>query len=109
MLWGHRNDVEAYAKGLEAVDARMPELLEAMIDGDLLVITADHGCDPTTDSTDHSREYAPLIAKVKGVDRGAALGVRQTFGDIGETVLDFYGLGGSCLRGTSFLEEVRKA
>jgi phosphopentomutase len=109
MLWGHRNDAESYAKGLEAVDARMPELLDAMIEGDLLIVTADHGCDPTTDSTDHSREYTPLIAKVKGVDRGVALGVRETFGDIGETVLDFYGLGGSCLRGTSFLEEVRGA
>ena len=109
MLWGHRNDVESYAKGLEAVDSRMPELLDAMIEGDLLIITADHGCDPTTDSTDHSREYAPLIAKVKGVDGGVDLGVRGTFGDIGETVLDFYGLGGSCLRGTSFLEEVREA
>ncbi len=106
MLWGHRNDARGYAKGLEAVDARMPELLDAMIDGDLLIITADHGCDPTTASTDHSREYTPLIAKVKGVDRGVALGTRATFSDIGETVLDFYGFSGACGRGTSFLSEV---
>jgi phosphopentomutase len=106
MLWGHRNDVRAYAKGLEAVDSRMPELLDAMLPGDLLIITADHGCDPTTSSTDHSREYTPLIAKVKGVDRGVALGTRNTFSDIGETVLDFYGLSGACGRGTSFLPEV---
>lgn len=106
MLWGHRNDARAYADGLEAVDARMPELLEAMEDGDLLIVTADHGCDPTTPSTDHSREYTPLIAKVKGVDRGVPLGVRQTFADIGETVLDFYGLAGTCGRGQSFLADV---
>lgn len=107
MIWGHRNDVEGYARGLEAVDARVPELMDAMIDGDLLVITADHGCDPTTDSTDHSREYTPLIAKVKGVDAGVDLGIRSTFSDIGESVLDFYGLAGACGRGSSFLTQVR--
>lgn len=109
MLWGHRNDARGYADGLEAVDRRMPELLDAMCPGDLLIITADHGCDPTTPSTDHSREYTPLIAKVKGVDRGVDLGTRETFGDIGETVLDFYGLRDRCGRGTSFLREVREA
>jgi phosphopentomutase len=109
MVWGHRNDFAGYAQGLEAVDTRVPELLDAMVDGDLLVITADHGCDPTTASTDHSREYAPLIAKVKGVDRGVHLGDRATFADVGETVLDFYGLAGKCGRGTSFLAEVRNA
>jgi phosphopentomutase len=109
MIWGHRNDVKGYAGGLEQVDARMPELIEAMVPGDLLVITADHGCDPTTPSTDHSREYTPLIVKVKGVDVGVPLGTRATFGDIGETVLDFYGLSGGCGRGTSFLAEVRGA
>jgi len=109
MLWGHRNDARAYADGLEAVDARMPELLDAMVEGDLLIITADHGCDPTTSSTDHSREHTPLIAKVKGVDAGVDLGTRATFGDIGETVLDFYGLADRCGRGKSFLSEVREA
>ncbi len=109
MIWGHRNDAEGYAKGLEAVDRRIPELLDAMLDGDLLVITADHGCDPTTASTDHSREHTPLIAKLKGVDAGVALGTRATFSDIGETVLDFYGIAGRCERGTSFLAEVRDA
>ncbi len=87
----------------------MPELLDAMVDGDLLIITADHGCDPTTDSTDHSREYTPLIAKIKSVDAGVSLGARATFGDIGETVLDFYGLRDRCGRGDSFLREVREA
>jgi phosphopentomutase len=107
MVWGHRNDSEGYARGLEAVDARVPELLEAMRDGDLLIVTADHGCDPTTAGTDHTREHTPLIAKVKGVETGVALGTRTTFADIGETVLDFYGMAGSCGRGTSFLKEVR--
>jgi phosphopentomutase len=109
MVWGHRNDFEGYARGLEAVDARMPELLGVMLPGDLLIVTADHGCDPTTLSTDHSREYTPLIAKVKGVDYGIDLGIRDSFSDIGETVLDFYGLAGGCNRGVSFLEAVRQA
>ena len=109
MVWGHRNDAAGYARGLEEVDARIPELLDAMVDGDLLIITADHGCDPTTPSTDHSREYTPLIAHVKGVDRGATLGIRATFADMGETVADFYGIAGACKRGTSFLSEVRDA
>ncbi len=109
MIWGHRNDAEGYASGLEAVDRRIPELLDAMIEGDLLIVTADHGCDPTTASTDHSREYAPLIAKMKGVDSGVDLGTRATFSDVGETVLDFYGISGRCGRGTSFLPEVRDA
>ncbi|MBN1192946.1 MAG: phosphopentomutase [Coriobacteriia bacterium] len=109
MLWGHRNDPRGYAEGLEAVDRRMPELFEAMADGDLLIVTADHGCDPTTDSTDHSREYVPLLAKVKGVDSGVDLGIRSTFADVGRTVLDFYDLDCAHTAGTSFLEEVRSA
>ena len=92
------------------IQAKLPELLDAMAEGDLLIITADHGCDPTTAwSTDHSREYTPLIAKIKGVDAGVPLGTRATFGDIGETVLHFYGLQDRCGRGASFLEEVRGA
>jgi len=87
----------------------MNELLDAMVDDDLLIVTADHGCDPTTPSSDHSREYTPLIVKVKGVDAGVDLGVRTTFGDVGETVLDFYGLANRCGRGTSFLPEARDA
>jgi len=109
MVWGHRNDVEGYARGLEELDARIPELLDVMIDGDLLIVTADHGCDPTTPSTDHTREYVPLIAHVKGIDRGVSLGTRTTFSDVGDTVLDFYGVAGACGRGTSFLAEVRGA
>ena len=109
MVWGHRNDVEGYARGLEAVDARMPELLDAMIEGDLLIVTADHGCDPTTPSTDHSREYTPLIAHVKGVDRGS--GARHAF-DLRRHRRDGSGLLRHRRRvwaGTSFLAEVRGA
>lgn len=109
MLWGHRNDVAGYAAGLEAVDARIPELLAAMAPGDMLAITADHGCDPTTPSTDHSREQAPLLVKLAGVDRGVDLGVRATFADLGATVLDFYGLGETFGPGRSFLGAVRGA
>ncbi|MDZ4180479.1 MAG: phosphopentomutase [Coriobacteriia bacterium] len=109
MIWGHRNDVAGYARGLEQVDTRIPELLDAMIPGDLFILTADHGCDPTTDSTDHSREYTPLLAYVKGVNRGVNLGIRATFADIGETVADFYGIPDRCGRGTSFLGEVKGA
>ena len=91
MLYGHRNDVDGYAKALEYFDARLPEILYAMHEDDLLIITADHGCDPTTVSTDHSREYVPcLIAgkKIKPVD----LKTRATFADVGATVCDYFGL-----------------
>jgi phosphopentomutase len=108
MLWGHRNDVAAYAAGLEQFDARVPELLAALAEGDLLVITSDHGCDPTTDSTDHSREHALLLARVAGGRLpGVPLGTRATFADIGATVLDFYGMEGACAHGTSFLRPLR--
>lgn len=106
MLWGHRNDARSYAEGLEAVDRRIPELLDAMVQGDLLIITADHGCDPTTPSTDHSREYVPVIAKMQGIDHGIDLGTRTSFADVGRTVADYYGIGHRCSRGTSFLAEV---
>lgn len=104
MLWGHRNEVEAYARGLEQLDGRVPELLDRLVPGDLLIFTSDHGTDPTMPGTDHSREYALLLATVAGgVTPGRDLGIRETFADVGETVLDFYGLGGRCGRGTSLL------
>ncbi|MBS3973537.1 MAG: phosphopentomutase [Actinobacteria bacterium] len=109
MIWGHRNDAEGFARGLHDVDARMPELLDAMNMGDLLIITADHGCDPTTPSTDHSREHTPLIGYIKGLDRGVSLGVRSTFADIGATILDFYGIAEKRTWGASFLSEMRSA
>ena len=102
MLWGHRSDAHGYAKGLEALDERLPELLNVMIPGDLLIITADHGCDPTDESTDHTREYVPIVALRAGDAGGGALGVRDTFADIGATVADFYGAEPPSV-GTSFL------
>jgi phosphopentomutase len=105
MLWGHRNDPAAYAAGLEAFDARIPEIEAALVPGDLVVITSDHGCDPTTPSTDHSREYALLLARLVG-GVGGPLGDRESFADIGETVLDFHGLDGRCGRGVSFLPQL---
>jgi len=104
MLYGHRNDVEGCAKALEEVDAWLPSLDAKLEDGDLVILTADHGCDPTTASTDHSREYVPLLVYGKGVRRGVNLGVRDTLSDIGQTVAQNFGT--SIQNGSSFLKEL---
>ncbi|WP_144440619.1 phosphopentomutase [Limnochorda pilosa] len=104
MLWGHRNDARGYAGGLEEVDRFLPRLLDALAPDDRLILTADHGCDPTTPSTDHSREYVPLLWHAPGRP-GLALGTRQTFADLGATLADGFGLGPSD-EGTSFLPEL---
>ena len=88
MKFGHRNDVEGYAKALEEFDDRMPEIKDALGDNDVLIITADHGCDPTTESTDHSREYVPVLVYGKNLKENVDLGTRNGFCDIGKTVLD---------------------
>jgi phosphopentomutase len=94
MLWGHRNDYKAFAAGLEYFDSRLPEILSSLKNDDLLIITADHGCDPTTPSTDHSREYVPLLVYSKAFTQpGADLGIRQTFVDIAATIADIFALG----------------
>jgi phosphopentomutase len=93
MLYGHRNNPRGYADALQAADARVPELLAAMQMGDVLFFTADHGNDPTTTSTDHSREYVPLLAVGQRVQEGVDLGTRETFADLGATVGDLLGLG----------------
>ncbi len=93
MLYGHRNNSRGYADALEAVDRRVPELLDEMRPGDVLFFTADHGNDPTTTSTDHSREYVPLLAVGERVRAGRDLGVRETFADLGATVADLLGIG----------------
>jgi phosphopentomutase len=105
--WGHRNNYEAYAKGLEAFDERLPEILEAMGENDLLFINADHGCDPTTPSTDHSREYVPLIAYGKQLKQGVNLGTRKTFADIGQTIADLFKVKPVAI-GESFLDAIMK-
>jgi phosphopentomutase len=104
-MYGHRNDVEGYAANLERVDARISEVLARLGEGDLLVLTADHGNDPTTPSTDHSREYVPLIVAGPRVRAGADLGVRATFADLGQTLADVFSLP-PMPHGTSFLGEI---
>ncbi len=103
MLYGHRNNPRGYADALEQVDTRLPELLSAMRAGDLLIFTADHGNDPTTSSTDHSREYVPLLAAGARVRAGTNLGTRETFADLGATIADLLGIGEIPL-GTSFVD-----
>jgi phosphopentomutase len=102
MLFGHRNDPEGYSKALEAVDAWLPQLEAALSPDDLVVLTADHGCDPTTPSTDHSREYVPLIAYGPKARAGVNLGTRGSLADIGQTVAENFGT--SIKAGTSFLD-----
>lgn len=101
-LYGHRNDVEGYARALEEVDAWIPSLLAKRRNGDLIVFTADHGCDPTTQSTDHSREYVPLL--VHG-GRVVDLGARTSLADIGQTVAENFGC--TIHAGASFLGDIR--
>jgi phosphopentomutase len=102
MLYGHRLDIEGYGKAIEDVDAFLPTLLGALRPQDALILTADHGCDPLGPSTDHSREYVPVLASGPKVKHGVNLGTRATLADIGQTVAANFGL---CLaHGTSFLE-----
>src|SRR5690242_265470 len=103
--YGHRNDVEGYAAALERFDAWLPEFLRKLNDGDLAILTADHGCDPTTPSTDHSREYVPLLVCGPKVRAGVDLGVRDTLSDVGQTVAENFET--AIGRGTSFLSSVR--
>jgi phosphopentomutase len=105
MLYGHRNDPEGYAKALVDFDNRMPEIMSLMKDDDILIITADHGCDPTTASTDHSREYIPVLVYGKPVKNGVDIGIRNCYCDIGKTVLDLLDVKNS-LYGESFAKEV---
>ena len=101
MLFGHRNDVEGYANALEEVDAWLPAMRAKLRAGDLLVLTADHGCDPTTPSTDHSREYVPVLASGPGVKQSTDLGTRGSLSDIGQTVAENFGT--QIAKGVSFL------
>ena len=105
MLWGHRNNPEGMARDLVAFDAWLGGFLAELDDGDLLLLTADHGNDPTTPSTDHSREYVPLLAKLGGVEAGIDLGVRETFADLGATLAEYFSLPAPDL-GRSFLSDL---
>lgn len=104
-LYGHRNDPAGYAANLERFDARLAQLLPTLRERDLLVITADHGNDPTTPSTDHAREYVPLLLTGRCVKPGVDLGTRATFADLGQTIADIFNVG-PLAHGTSFLREI---
>jgi phosphopentomutase len=104
MLYGHRRDVEGFARALEHFDARLPEIEAAMRAGDLFIITADHGNDPAFRGTDHTREYVPLIVYGKNARPGVNLGTRQSLADIGQTIADNFGL--KLNAGESFLRAV---
>jgi len=104
-LYGHRNDVSGYAANLERFDARLDDVLRRMRADDLLVITADHGNDPTTPSTDHSREYVPLLALTGAQRVGRSLGTRASFADLGQTLAAFFRVG-ELRHGESFLDQL---
>jgi phosphopentomutase len=104
MLYGHRNDVEGYARALEQFDARLPEIQRAMGDDDLLIISADHGCDPGDVSTDHTREYVPVLAWGRRARSGLDIGTRSSLADIGQTIAENFGF--ELQAGRSFLHEI---
>lgn len=106
MLYGHRNDTKGYAKALEYFDSKIPQIMEVMKDTDVLIITADHGNDPTTPSTDHSREYVPILIYGNNIKQNVNLGIRQTYADISATILDILNM--EQLEGKSFKEEIVK-
>ncbi|MBI1910477.1 MAG: phosphopentomutase [Deltaproteobacteria bacterium] len=105
--YGHRNDPVGYAQALSGIDKRLPEITALLGDDDILFITGDHGCDPTTPSTDHSREYVPLLAYGKKIKSGVDLGTRQTFSDLGQTIAEIFGVG-KISNGISFLPDILK-
>ncbi len=107
MKYGHRNDIPGYAAALSYFDEKLPLFLEKLREDDILMITADHGCDPSTPSTDHSREYTPLVITGPKIRPNTNLGTRQTFADIGATICDYLGV--DCrLDGNSFLQDIRQ-
>jgi phosphopentomutase len=104
-LYGHRNDVAGYAANLEKIDERIGELVARLDERDLFMVTADHGCDPSDTSTDHTREHVPLLVRGPGVRPGTDLGVRPTFADLGATLAENFGVD-PLSAGTSFLERL---
>ncbi len=107
MTYGHRNDVDGYAEALSRFDAWLPTFLSRLGEEDALIITADHGCDPSTPSTDHSREHTPMLLIGSGLKQGVDLGTREGFSDIAATVLDALGVEQEGIAGKSFWGEVR--
>ncbi len=105
MLYGHRNNIEGYAEALQYFDQQLPSIMEAMKDTDMLILTADHGNDPSTPSTDHSREYVPILIYGRQIHKGVNLGIRDTYADIAQTILDCLGLE-PLENGRSFKKEI---
>ncbi len=106
MLYGHRNDPDGYAEALKEVDEMLPKIMAGMQDQDILVITADHGCDPTFKGTDHTREMIPLLIWGKNLKEGVNLGIRDSFADIGKTATDYLGVT-TDLPGQSFIDAIK--
>jgi len=106
--YGHRNDPQGYARCVEEFDRQLPDLMEAVEDGGVLFLTGDHGCDPTDESTDHTREHTPLLVAGGKLGEGdpVDLGVRETFADLGATVADLFGVASNGLAGTSFARDL---
>ncbi len=104
MLYGHRNDVEGYARALEEADDGLGQIMELLKEGDLLLVTADHGCDPGFPGTDHTREYAPVLAYGRRTKRGINLGTRSTLADIGQSIAENFDV--RMPNGKSFLKEI---
>lgn len=108
MVFGHRNDIAGYANAMSEFDALLPKLVEKMTGEDILIITADHGCDPATPSTDHSREHTPMLIYGDCIKAGVDLKTRSSFADISATVLEYLGVSQGETKGESFLKEVLK-
>ena len=107
MIYGHRNDVDGYANAASEFDKQLGQMMDKLREDDIVIITADHGCDPSTESTDHSREYVPMIIFGDKIKAGIDLKTRNTFADIGKTIADIFGVD-SQIPGTSFYKEVSK-
>lgn len=107
MIYGHRNDVDGYANAASEFDKQLGQMMDKLREDDIVIITADHGCDPSTESTDHSREYVPMIIFGDKIKAGVDLKTRNTFADIGKTIADIFGIE-SPIPGTSFYKEVSK-
>lgn len=107
MLYGHRNNIQGYADALEYFDSKLPKIINSMKDTDVLIITADHGNDPSTPSTDHSREYIPILIYGKQIKENSNIGIRKTYSDIGQTILDMLEMP-SLKNGESFKKEIIK-
>lgn len=107
MVYGHRNDIDGYAKALSDFDRELTNITAKLKDDDILIITADHGCDPSTPSTDHSREYTPMLIMGKSIKQGVNLGIRSSFSDISATILEYLNIDKKDTKGESFLSKVK--